>query len=184
MYIDIYRFNLGETGAAFLCVLVACIVGTICYCIPYRLHYEPQVARDGALGYPEAYLRTGLAAVFGPPIGLFLFGWAARRDVHWVVPTLGIVVYCSSTFVVLLGIFIYLPLSYPRYAASLFAANDMLRSAFAAGAILFGRPLYINLGVDRGVSVLGGLSVLGILGLFYIYANGERLRRQSKFTYR
>lgn len=81
-----------------------------------------------------------------------------------------------------LGIFIYLPLSYPQYAASLFAANDALRSSFAAGAILFGRPLYHNLGIGKGSSLLGGLSVLGVAGMWYLFIYGADLRKRSKFT--
>ena len=60
-------------------------------------------------------------------------------------------------------IFIYIPLSYPQYAASLFAANDAFRSLFAFGSVLFSRPMYINLGVAKGVTLLAGLSVLGIV---------------------
>ena len=79
-------------------------------------------------------------------------------------------------------IFVYLPLSYPRYAASLFAANDVCRAMFAAGCVLFSRPMFINLGVGGmldcrdiiesseadllelgGVSLLAGLSCLGVL---------------------
>ena len=57
----------------------------------------------------------------------------------------------------------YVPMSYPQYAASLFAGNDFFRSLFAFGAILFGRPMYVNLGVGEGISLLGGLSVIGIV---------------------
>lgn len=74
------------------------------------------------------------------------------------------------------------PLSYPKYAASLFAGNDFLRSAFACGSILFGRPLFVNLGVARGVSVLGGLSVIGIIGIFILWKFGAKLRARSKFA--
>jgi DHA1 family multidrug resistance protein-like MFS transporter len=56
-------------------------------------------------------------------------------------------------------------MSYPQYAASLFAANDAFRSFFAFGTVLFSRSMYLNLGVGRGVSLLGGLSVMGIVSL-------------------
>ncbi|KAM0321358.1 hypothetical protein ACHAQA_010160 [Verticillium albo-atrum] len=121
-------------------------------------------------------------SVFGVTAGMFLFGWAARISVHWVVPTIGIVMYCGCGFVVGLGMFIYMPLSYSQYAASLFAANDAFRSTFAAAAILFGHPLYLNLGVAEGCSLLGGLSVLGIAGFWYLFIYGERLRQRSSFT--
>ena len=85
-------------------------------------------------------------------------------------------------FIVMQCIFVYVPLSYPQYAASLFAGNDFLRSSFACGSILFGRPLFINLGVGKGVSVLGGLSVIGIIGMFALYIFGAKLRSRSKFA--
>jgi DHA1 family multidrug resistance protein-like MFS transporter len=79
-------------------------------------------------------------------------------------------------------IFTYIPLSYPDYAASLFAANDFCRSALAAGCIMFAHPLYVNLGIGRGVSVLAGISVFGIIGMYLIYFFGAQLRARSKFT--
>jgi len=76
----------------------------------------------------------------------------------------------------------YLPLTYPQYAASLFAANDLFRSALAAGAIIFAYPLYVNLGIGRGVSILGGLMVGGIIGIWALYFFGAKLRARSKFA--
>lgn len=54
-------------------------------------------------------------------------------------------------------------MSYPTYAASLFAGNDFFRSLVAFGAVLFGRLMYIDLGIGKGISLLGGLSVMGIV---------------------
>lgn len=76
----------------------------------------------------------------------------------------------------------YLPLSYPGYAASLFAANDFFRSAWAAGAVLYARPLFDGIGIDRGVSLLGGLACGGVLGVSALYVYGARLRSRSKFA--
>jgi DHA1 family multidrug resistance protein-like MFS transporter len=54
-------------------------------------------------------------------------------------------------------------MSYPQYAASLFDGNDFCRSLFAFGAVLFSRPMYIDMGIGKGISILGGLSVIGIV---------------------
>ena len=127
-------------------------------------------------------LVPALFACFGPTIGLFIFGWTARPDVHWIAPTIGIVIYGASVFVSMQCIFVYVPLSYPQYAASLFAGNDFFRSALACGSILFGRPLFINLGIGKGVSLLGRLSVIGILGMFVLWFFGAKMRSRSKFA--
>ncbi|KAH7112078.1 hypothetical protein B0J11DRAFT_511870 [Dendryphion nanum] len=60
-------------------------------------------------------------------------------------------------------VFVCMPLSYSNYAASLFAGIDFVRSAFACGSVLFGRPLFVNRGIGEGVY-------------------GAKLRSKSKFA--
>lgn len=168
-------------GVVFTCILVACLIGIAIYCSYLNWILIPDILKNG-LRAQESRLVPALFACFGPTIGLFVFGWTARPDIHWIAPTIGITIYGASVFIVMQCIFVYVPLSYPQYAASLFAGNDFLRSAFACGSILFGRPLFINLGVGKGVSVLGGLSVIGIIGMFALYQFGAKLRARSKFA--
>jgi len=73
-------------------------------------------------------------------------------------------------------------MSYPKYAASLFAGNDFCRSLFAFGAVLFSRPMYIDMGIGKGISILGGLSVIGIVGMYALWMCGKKLRSRSKFA--
>jgi MFS transporter, DHA1 family, multidrug resistance protein len=74
------------------------------------------------------------------------------------------------------------PLSYPRYAASLFADNDLARSSIAAGCVLFARPLFISLGVAKGVSVLAGLSTIRGFGMMAVYLTEATLRARTNFA--
>lgn len=84
----------------------------------------------------------------------------------------GIVLYAGSIFIVLQCVFVYLPLAYPKYAASLFAGNDLSRSGVAFAFILFSRFMFIDLGVDKGVTLLAGFSILGIVSLFIMPQSG------------
>lgn len=97
---------------------------------------------------------------------------------------------------------VYVPMSYPQYAASLFAGNDFFRSLFAFGSVLFSRSMYLYLGVGKGISLLAGLSVMGIvgplirrsrkdwirtnwslqIGMWLLYFYGSKLRSRSKFA--
>lgn len=52
----------------------------------------------------------------------------------------------------------------------------------AAGAIHFSSPLFYNLGVGPGVSLLGGLTVMGVIGVWVLYLFGAKLRARSKFA--
>lgn len=176
-----YGMNLGEIGLVFLCVLVSCVIGVAVY-VAYLYYYMD--SRIAKYGWPvqESRLAPALPASFGPTIGLFLFAWTARKSIHWIAPTIGITIYGATVFVVMQCIFVYIPLSYPMYAASLFAANDFFRSALACGSVLFAQPLFDNLGVAKGTSLLGGLSVIGIIGIWLLYYYGARLRALSKFA--
>ncbi|ENH73763.1 Caffeine resistance protein 5 [Fusarium oxysporum f. sp. cubense race 1] len=176
-----YNMNLGQIGLVFLCVLVSCMIGVGLYVSYLYFYMDPRIAKRG---WPiqESRLVPALPAALGPTIGLFLFAWTARASIHWIVPTIGITIYGATVFIVMQCIFVYIPLSYPMYAASLFAANDFFRSALACGSVLFAQPLFDNLGVAKGTSLLGGLSVIGIIGIWLLYFYGGRLRSLSKFA--
>jgi len=166
VYPVMYGFNLGQTGVVFTCITVACILGVTIYCTYVYVYLEPDIIKNG-LRAQEHRLVPALFACFGMPIGLFIFGWTSNPSIHWIASIIGITVYATSAFVLYQCIFMYLPLSYPQYTASLFAANDAFRSALAAGSVIFARPLYVNLGVGRGISLLGGFSAGGVVSRFH-----------------
>lgn len=181
VYPPMYGFSLGIIGVLFTCVLVSCVIGIVAYTSYLRWYLVPDILKNG-LRAQESRLVPALFCCFGPPIGLFLFAWTANPSIHWIASVIGISIYGASVFVIMQCIFVYVPLSYPQYAASLFASNDFFRSALACGSILFARPLFINLGVGRGVSLLAGLSTLGVIGMFTLYFVGAKLRSRSKFA--
>ncbi|KAL7921906.1 MFS general substrate transporter [Trichoderma austrokoningii] len=113
-----------------------------------------------------------------------------REQEHRLVPALfgsillqsGVVLFVIGMFWILQALFVYIPFSYPTYANSLFAGNCISRAAMVAGAIMYARPLFINLNVHEGVTLLAGLSVGGIPGTFFLYKYGGKLRARSKFA--
>ena len=72
-----------------------------------------------------------------------MFAWTgdAHVHVHWIVSVIAIVIFTIGVFVLMQCIFVYLPLVYPQYAASLFAGNDFARSCIAFAAVMFSRPM-------------------------------------------
>ncbi|MCJ1313618.1 hypothetical protein MMC25_007297 [Agyrium rufum] len=181
-----YGFSLGQLGLVFTCIIVACVIGAGCYVAYLYFSVNPwlrSLGPEGASMIPiEFRLRPALIAVFAIPVGLFIFGWTARADIHWIVSVIGIVIFSAGNFVILQCLSVYISRAYPKYAASLFAANDLCRSAMACGAIHFARPLYSNLGIGNGVSVLAGISIFGIGGMWVLWGYGGKMRAKSRFT--
>ena len=176
VYTYVYQWIPSHIGLAFLPIIVGCGVAAIFYSI-YIMRQPHNAQRT-----PEFNLIPALPAVFAPPIGIFIFGWTAHIAAHWIYGMIGVVIYAAGVFIILQCIIMYILDSYPRYAASLFAANDFSRSALAAGAVHFGLPLYQNLGYGKACTVLGSVSILGIAGMFVLYWKGAEMRARSRFT--
>lgn len=91
--------SLGMMGAVFLSLIIACFFGIIIYFILLYFHYEPYTMSKG-IGVPEHRLVPAIYAGLGLATGLFLFGWTSRESINWAVPTIGIVIYGASMFIV------------------------------------------------------------------------------------
>jgi MFS transporter, DHA1 family, multidrug resistance protein len=154
-----------------------------------RVHFIPQAIRAvSTTPYtakaPEDWLVPGLVGVFGPPIGLFLFAYTATTtpQTHYLVPTLGIAIFSAGSFVVFQGLICWVTLTYPKYVASLMAGSDFARGMAAAMMVVCSRYMYRDLGVEKGVVIVGGLSCIGIVGMFALWKWGAAMRAKSTFT--
>ncbi|RFU82172.1 benomyl/methotrexate resistance protein [Trichoderma arundinaceum] len=129
-----YGMNAGQVGLIFLSISVGVSIAIICYVTYLKLVFEPEIRTRG-LGEPERRLVCGLPASFLVPIGLFMFGWTGNPSpsIPWIVPTIGITIFVIGIFTIFQVIFIYIAISYPMYSASLFAANDFVRSSLGCG---------------------------------------------------
>lgn len=181
VYVGMYGFNIGETGLTFLSITVGVFLAMSAYWAYIHWIVEPEIRTHG-LGEPERRLIPALVVTFLCPIGLFIFGWTSNPSIHWIASVIGIGIFTVGIFLIIQCIFLYLPLSYPQYSASLFAGNDFVRSTLAAGAVHFSRPLFINLGVGPGISLLAGLTCGCIFGVYALYFFGAKLRARSRFA--
>ncbi|RDL33091.1 uncharacterized protein BP5553_08530 [Venustampulla echinocandica] len=181
VYVAMYNFNLGESSLPFLSILVALGIFLPLYLLHFYLTVEKPFTTKG-FGAPERRLIPALYGTYLIPAGLFIFAFTSRESIHWIVPTIGAGLSVGGTYVVFQSIFLYLPFTYPQYSASLFAANDFARSTLAAAAILFSRPMLLKLGVDGGVGLLAGLTVICIAGIYILFWYGDKLRARSRFA--
>ena len=176
-----YNFPATSTALVFLAVILGAMVACVLQLVYLLKRVFPQ-ANAGTFGDLENYLISGI--ITGPliTIGLFIFAWCSRPEIHWIVPTIGLAFVVTGIYTVAQSIFQYLPRIYPKYAASIFAANSLSRSLFAFAAILYSHPLMVAWGVDGGVSFCGGLMVLCNIGMVILWRYGKGLRERSTFA--
>jgi hypothetical protein len=148
----------GIGGLAFLGVLVGFMIALV-YTIFYENpRYNKKLQAEGGWLPAEQRLPPAIIGGILLPIasiylyyhivntyiqGLFSFAWtAAPERIHWIAPII-----CSAPFgcgmvLVFLSCFNYLIDSYLLHAASVLAANSVLRSLFGVGFPLFVSPMF------------------------------------------
>lgn len=182
IYPVIYRFKLGTAGLTFLSVVVTTAISASGYMFYVHHYVEPRIRKSGNLPPLESRLIPAIPASIMMPLGLFLFAWTTRESIHWMVGLIGIGIYSIGFYVLLQCVLLYVPQVYPKYAASLLAANDFSRSSLAAGFVMVGQPLFKNLGIGKGVSLLAGLACLCVPLLVLLHRYGAWLRGKSRFA--
>lgn len=178
---QIYHFTQGLEGLAFLGILIGAIVVLIPFFYYSYKFVEPQFNQNGELR-PEIRLQPAMIGAFFIPVCLFWFGWTSRASIHWIVPIIGTSLFSIGTFLLFMAVLGYLGDAYPKYVASVYASNDLVRSGFGAAFPLFANALYSKLGVAWASSLLGFLAIAFIPIPFVLYYYGKRIRLSSKMA--
>ncbi|KAL6230142.1 hypothetical protein BDW75DRAFT_234638 [Aspergillus navahoensis] len=137
-------------------LLSGATVGMICavvYNIFDNKRYQKTQERHNGFAPPEARLPPCLVGIIAIPLGLFWFAWTTLSSIHWVACTIAAAPFGSGMVLVFLSVMNYLIDAYTIYAASVLAANSVLRSLFGAAFPLFTQQMYANLGTQWASSV-------------------------------
>jgi MFS transporter, DHA1 family, multidrug resistance protein len=161
----IYHFNLGLQGLPFLGIAVGTLLEYLIYALNQYYIVEPAFRKTGSF-VPESILKLTLFGCYFIPVSLFFFGFTSRESVHWIAPIIAAGLYMPGLILFFQTFLAYLPTSYPKYAASVLAANSLVRSIIAGSFPLFGRSMFKTLGIAGGSSLLAGLSIVMIPPLY------------------
>ena len=175
----------GIGGLAFLGVAVGMLAAVI-YTIPDNTRYQraaEQYRKNGVSSTPpEVRLPPSLIGAVCIPIGLFIFAWTNYPSIHWIACIIATVPFGFGMVLVFLSIMNYLIDSYTIYAASVLAANSVLRSLFGAAFPLFTTYMYQNLGIHWASSIPAFLALMCVPFPFLFYRYGSAIRKRCKFA--
>lgn len=187
VFVDIYHFNIVELGCSYLAVFFGIMAGAVAFfLLIYRKHTRLILAGQSDKVTPETFMPVAIYGAFLIPVGIFIFAWTSTASVHWIVPMIGGALFAQGAFFIFQPLFSYLAVSYPRYVASVFAGNSLMRCLLAGVGPLYGSHMFRNTGSSKfpvgwGGSILGFMTVamIGIPILFHL--RGPKLRSVSKF---
>ncbi|GAV54675.1 hypothetical protein ZYGR_0AN01430 [Zygosaccharomyces rouxii] len=183
VFVGVYHFTLIELGLAYMGFTVGCVF-SYAVCLIFMVSVVARKFKNNTMT-PEVFLILAMMASWCLPLSLFLFGWAA--SVHWTLPMVAEIFFVLCVFNLFQSTFAYLAFSYPKYLASVYAGNGIMRAGFACAFPLFGKAMYDNLAI-KGYPVAWGSSILGFFSMalacipFVLYKYGPYLRSKSKFS--
>ena len=173
----------GIGGLAFIGVAIG-MIAAIVYTIPDNKRYN-RVAAKSPLGAapPEARLPPSMVASVSISVGLFWFAWtAAPKSIPWIVSVIASAPFGFGMVLVFLSLMNYLIDAYTVYAASVLAANSVLRALFGTAFPLFTNQMYAKLGVNWATSVPAFLALACVPFPFLFYKYGATIRGRCKYA--
>ncbi|KAJ9481439.1 hypothetical protein VN97_g12038 [Penicillium thymicola] len=174
-------WNQGVGGLAFLGIMAGMLIAVI-YSLWDNKRYVKVEEENGGFAPPEARLHPCLIASVAVPIGLFWFAWTNYPSIHWMASIAAGVPFGFGMVLVFLSIMNYLIDAYTIFAASVLAANSVLRSLFGASFPLFTTYMYNNLGIHWASSIPAFLALACVPFPFLFYKYGPAIRKRCKFA--
>lgn len=103
------------------------------------IYYKGRFVSNGSKIVPEARLPPMMIGSLFFTSGLFIMGWTAKADVHWIGFCVGAACLGLGFFPVFQSALNYLVDTYSTLAASVLATNMFMRSMLAGAFPLFAR---------------------------------------------
>ncbi|TDZ23551.1 Efflux pump FUB11 [Colletotrichum sidae] len=171
----------GVGGLAFLGVAVGMIFAVVYTGFDSR-RYTKVAASHGGFAPPEARLPPSMLGACLLPVGLFWFAWTNGPEIHWVVSIIASGFFAAGLVLVFLSLLNYLIDSYVIFAASVLAANSVMRSLFGAAFPLFTTQMYDNLGIHWASSIPAFLALACLPFPFLFYKYGHVIRAKCAYA--
>ncbi|KAH8426311.1 MFS transporter [Aspergillus melleus] len=179
---QVYRgWNQGIGSLPFLGIMIG-MMAAVAYSIMDNKRYVKTEANHGGFAPPEARLPPCMIASIAIPVGLFWFAWTNYPSIHWMASIAAGAPFGFGMVLVFLSIMSYLIDTYTIFAASVLAANSVLRSVFGAVFPLFTTYMYQDLGIHWASSIPAFLALACVPFPFLFYKYGPAIRTRCKYA--
>lgn len=184
VYGELYGWNTIQAGYVQSAIVVGEILGTGLPLASNHWHHASAAHNTEVPGtsVPEARLYPAIiGGSVGVTGGMFVYGWAAYPNIHWMVVTVGLAMVGFGTTAVVVSIANYLIDAYSKYAASALAAVGLVENAAIAFLPLAASAMYTNLGFHWASTLLGCASLMLAATPFLVITWGREIRARSPF---
>ncbi|KAJ5084480.1 hypothetical protein NUU61_009059 [Penicillium alfredii] len=185
IYKEIYHFNTGQTGLAFLGIAVGIWLAAPLVPLAMKL-LRKDILRSRAEGKDRPGPEIGLyMAMFGAPavpLALFWMGWTARASISVWFPLASSVLFGFGVICVFVSSYQYISDAFENHAASALASIQVFRFTAAGVMVVVSEKMYRHLGVAWTLSVFGALATVLLPVPYVLYRWGPVVRRWSRYA--
>ncbi|KAJ2958108.1 hypothetical protein NQ176_g11200 [Zarea fungicola] len=173
-----YGWSLGVSGLPYFALMFGYMVAIAIFATFSDRTVVRMTRANHGVFEPEMRIPycTYFAALI--PISFFWYGWAAEKEVHWIVPIIGVVPFSAGLIGVWTPINAYIIDAFPEYAASALAGFAVIRCTIGAFLPLAAPSMYGHLGLGWGNSLLGFISLAFVPVPFVIFRYGKWMRER------
>lgn len=171
----------GIGALPFLGVAVGMILATIFIILAAPL-YARTAKKYGGIAPPEERLVVAMVGAIAVPLGMGIFAGTTSPSIHWIAPVIGGAFFGFGLVLIFLAITNYLIDAYTIFAASVLAANSLLRSAFGAAFPMFTSYMYADLGTSWASAIPAFLALACLPAPFILYRYGAAIRARCTYS--
>ncbi|KAJ5585093.1 uncharacterized protein N7459_004893 [Penicillium hispanicum] len=178
-----YKLNEGQTGAAFLGLVIGVLLSTPLVPLAMRLvRRDIYHARGRGQLRPDPEVNLYLALFGAPllPISLFWMGWTSRPSIPMWCPLGASVVFAMSVLSIFVSSYQYVASAFESHPASALASLQLFRFVAAAVMAIIAEIMYHNLGVNWTLTTLGLVATAFLPVPYLLYIWGDVVRRWSR----
>jgi len=178
IFTDTYGLSPGDTGLAFLGILIGALVSTLISPLISSLYKRKFGDNDDK---PEILL---VPAIFASPffaVSIFWLAWTNYPSISYWSSYTSIILFGYSITAIFVSSYIYIINSYGVTSSSALGSITMARYLISAGMVVAARPMYMGIGVHWSLTFLGCLAILCLPFPFLLFRYGHILREKSQF---
>lgn len=175
VYQQIYGWSTGASGLPYLGLGVGLFTGLAAYSFTADRAFKQKSQSLDPL--PE--IRLAPISIASPlcAVGLIIYGWAFEKQLHWMLPIIGCVVFSWGMVAFMMPVTTYLIDVFHSEAAGPVGASAVLRCLVGGLLPLCANNLYGGLGYGWGNTLLAFMAFVFTPFPYLFYRNGERLRK-------
>ncbi|RXK41266.1 hypothetical protein M231_01416 [Tremella mesenterica] len=143
--------------------------------------YKYLSKKNGIGGQPEYRLVLTQTGMIILPVGLFIFGWTAHAEVHWIAPQIGQCLIALGLMMAFNSIQNFIVDAFFPFSAAGIAAATAMRSVIACVLPIFSPDLFYNLGWGYGATLLACVALIAVPAPALMFIWGRQLREKYKF---